>query len=141
MNLAFLHSGINEPQWLEYFKVVFLKIQNVPSSRVFPNPVTYKDVLWKKRAQRLIVLLASFTHLKIICQQRKAIMMTRFINPIATKCVIKETCLKVGCLAGFFHYHLTTTSAHMIAHHYTLFESGPKAGLWMITIHRKHLEL
>ena len=30
-----------EPQWLQYFKLVFLKIQNVPLRTVFANPVTY----------------------------------------------------------------------------------------------------
>ena len=30
-----------EPQWLQYFKLVFLEIQNVPLRTVFANPVTY----------------------------------------------------------------------------------------------------
>ena len=31
-----------EPQWLQYFKLVFLEIQNVPLRTVFANPVTIK---------------------------------------------------------------------------------------------------
>ena len=45
------------------------------------------------------------------------------------KCVTKEMVLNVGCLAGFLHYCLMTTSAHTHAHHYPLFESGTKIGL------------
>ena len=31
----------SESQWLQYFKLVFLEIQNVPLRTVFANPVTY----------------------------------------------------------------------------------------------------
>ena len=40
-SLAWLHCSTGEPQWLQYFKLVFLKIQNVPLRMVFANPVTY----------------------------------------------------------------------------------------------------
>jgi len=34
--------------------------------------------------------------------------------------------LKVGCLAGFFHHHVTTMSVHTHAYCYLLYESGTK---------------
>ena len=40
-SLAWLHCSTGEPQWLQYFKLVFLEIQNVPLRTVFANPVTY----------------------------------------------------------------------------------------------------
>ena len=51
------------------------------------------------------------------------------------KHVIKEMGPKVGCFAGFCHHRLM--SAHMLAYHYPLFESGTKAGLRVITLCRK----
>ena len=36
-------GSTREPQWLQYFKLVFLKIQNVPLRMVFANLVTYVD--------------------------------------------------------------------------------------------------
>ena len=43
-SLAWLHCSTGEPQWLQYFKLVFLEIQNVPLRTVFANPVTYIDI-------------------------------------------------------------------------------------------------
>jgi len=37
--------------------------------------------------------------------------------------------LKVGCLAGFFHHRVTTTSMHTHTYRYPLYESGTKTGL------------
>ena len=51
--------------------------------------------------------------------------------------IIKEVGPK-GCFAGFCHYHLVTTSAHMYAaYHYSLFESKMKTGFWAIALCRK----
>ena len=41
MNLAWLKSSTRELQWLQYFKMVFLKIPNVPLRMVFTETVTY----------------------------------------------------------------------------------------------------
>ena len=43
MCLTWLHCSTGESQWLQYFKLVFLKIQNVPLRMVFANPVTYSS--------------------------------------------------------------------------------------------------
>ena len=43
VSLAWLHCRTREPQWLQYFKLVFLEIQNMPLRTVFANPVTYID--------------------------------------------------------------------------------------------------
>jgi len=48
------------------------------------------------------------------------------------KCVINETGLEVGCLAGFFHHCEATTNVHIHAYHHPLCESGTKTYLWMI---------
>jgi len=37
--------------------------------------------------------------------------------------------LKVGCLAGFYHHHVMTTSVYMHAYRHPLYESGTKTGL------------
>ena len=39
--LAWLHCSTSESQWLKYFKLIFLEIQNVPLRTVFANPVTF----------------------------------------------------------------------------------------------------
>jgi len=49
--------------------------------------------------------------------------------------------LTVGCLAGFYHHCVTTMSMHMHAYRYPLYESGTKAGLCMIALCRKDLEV
>ena len=36
--------GYNEAQLLQYFKMVFLKIQNLTTWPVFVNPVTYMNL-------------------------------------------------------------------------------------------------
>ena len=41
VNMAWLKSSITEPQQLEYFKLVFLVILNVPIRMVFAETVTY----------------------------------------------------------------------------------------------------
>ena len=41
MCLVWLHCITSESQWLQYFKLIFLEIQNVRFRTVFPNPVTY----------------------------------------------------------------------------------------------------
>ena len=43
MCLAWLQCNTSESQWLQYFKLVFLEIQNVPLRTVFANPVTFID--------------------------------------------------------------------------------------------------
>ena len=40
VSLAWLHCSIRESQWLQYFKLIFPEIQNVPLGMVFTNPVT-----------------------------------------------------------------------------------------------------
>ena len=40
-----LPSSKNEPQWLEYFKLVILEIQKVTIRSVLLNQVTYIDAL------------------------------------------------------------------------------------------------
>ena len=40
VNLMWLLSSKNEPQWLEYFKLVFLEMQNVTIQSVLLNLVT-----------------------------------------------------------------------------------------------------
>ena len=57
------------------------------------------------------------------------------------KACYKRTGLKIGCLAGFCHYRLTTMSAHTHAYRYPLFECGMKTGLWKITLCRKDIAL
>ena len=42
--------------------------------------------------------------------------------------VNKETGSKAGCLACFLHHCVTTTSVHMCAYRYPLFESRPNTG-------------
>ena len=42
---AWLQSSPRKPQWLQYFKLEFLKIPNVINQLVFQNKVTY-TVLW-----------------------------------------------------------------------------------------------
>ena len=42
------------------------------------------------------------------------------------KHVVNEMGLKIGCLAGFFHHCVTTTSVHMHVYHYPLYEIGTK---------------
>ena len=44
MCLEWLHCITSESQWLQYFKLVFLEIQNVPLRTVFANPVTYSGL-------------------------------------------------------------------------------------------------
>ena len=41
MCLAWLHCITSESQWFQYFKLIFLEIQDVPLRTVFVNPVTY----------------------------------------------------------------------------------------------------
>ena len=41
VSLVWLYCSKSEPQWLEYFKLVFFEIQNVSLRMVFENPVTY----------------------------------------------------------------------------------------------------
>ena len=43
--LTWLHCSTGESQWLQYFNLVFLEIQNVPLRTVFANPVTYYELL------------------------------------------------------------------------------------------------
>ena len=38
-----MQQGIKKLQWLEYLKVVFLKVLNTPLCRVFANQVTYEQ--------------------------------------------------------------------------------------------------
>ena len=45
------------------------------------------------------------------------------------KCVIKETGSKAGCLAGFWHYHMTTMSARMHTYRYSLFKKNNRS-MW-----------
>ena len=40
VNLMWLLSSKNEPQWLEYFKLIFLEMQNVTIQSVLLNLVT-----------------------------------------------------------------------------------------------------
>ena len=47
--------------------------------------------------------------------------------------------LKVCCLASFFHHCLTTTSVHTHVHHYPLFKSETKTGLWTTTLHVENI--
>ena len=56
----------------------------------------------------------------------KVILMNRIANQY--KMCYKR---KLGCFTGFYHYRLTTMSAHTHAYQYTypLFESGTKTGL------------
>ena len=51
----------------------------------------------------------------------------------------KQNGPKVNCLAGFCHHRLVTTSVHMHAYCYTLYESGLKTGLWTIALCRKDM--
>ena len=44
MCLAWLRCITSESQWLQYFKLVFLEIQNVPLRTVFANPVTIMSI-------------------------------------------------------------------------------------------------
>ena len=50
--MVWLHCSTREPQWLQYFKLVFLETQNVLLRTVFANPVTnvefieHNDDLW-----------------------------------------------------------------------------------------------
>ena len=44
LNLAWLQCSTEEPQLLQYFKMVFLDIQNATICSVFVNPVTYNYV-------------------------------------------------------------------------------------------------
>ena len=41
MCLAWLHCSTSESLWLQYFKLIFFEIQNMPLRMVFANPVTY----------------------------------------------------------------------------------------------------
>ena len=44
-NLTWLQCSTGEPQLLQYFKMVFLEIQNVRLRAVFVNAVTYTHEL------------------------------------------------------------------------------------------------
>ena len=46
MCLAWLHCITSASQWLQYFKLIFLEIQNVRFRTVFPNPVTIIVYWW-----------------------------------------------------------------------------------------------
>ena len=45
-NLAWLQCSTGEPQLLQYFKMVFIKIQNVLIRTDFVNPFTYVDIFY-----------------------------------------------------------------------------------------------
>ena len=56
-----LQSSIRKLQCLEYFKVVFLKIQNVQFQMVFINPVTYVMYVYVTRSVKRVL----YTQLEI----------------------------------------------------------------------------
>ena len=44
MCLAWLHCSTSESQWLQYFKLIFIEIQNVSLRTVFTNPITFTTI-------------------------------------------------------------------------------------------------
>ena len=62
---SIIDSGL--PQWLQYFKLVFLEIQNVPLRTVFANPVTYDIASYVAIGNNLVKLLRMNNIIVIMC--------------------------------------------------------------------------